>query len=88
MISDTNKQIGWGSNNDGDTVSVKACWSKESNEDAERYINSNAYVLNMQGKCMRDMSKDFLLTQYLLTNIADKRLITEDCNVAKPKYTI
>lgn len=73
---------------DGDTVSVKACWTKEANEDAERYINSNAYVLNVQGKCMREMSKDFLLTQYLLTNTEKKNLLTADCNVVQPKYAI
>lgn len=77
-----------GGDYDGDQVSVKACWTKESNEDAERYINSNAYVLNMQGKCMRDMSKDFLLTQYLLTNIEEPKYLTADCNVAAPKYAI
>lgn len=73
---------------DGDQVSVKACWTKESNEDAERYINSNAYVLNVQGKTMRDMTKDFLLTQYLMTNVSNPKILTEDCNRVTPKYAI
>ncbi|MCM1532572.1 MAG: hypothetical protein NC114_09920 [Ruminococcus flavefaciens] len=85
----SNTMIGpMGADFDGDQVSVKACWTKESNEDAERYINSNAYVLNVQGKSMRDMSKDFLLTQYLMTNVSDTKLLTTDCNNVAPKYVI
>lgn len=72
---------------DGDQVSVKACWTKEANEDAERYINSNAYVINIQGKNMRELTKDFILTQYMLTNPTDAK-ITADCNVSKPKYAL
>jgi len=34
------------------------------------------------------MSKDFLLTQYLLTNIANTKYLTEDCNVIGPKYAV
>lgn len=85
----SNTMIGpMGADFDGDQVSVKACWTKESNEDAERYINSNAYVLNVQGKSMRDMSKDFLLTQYLMTNVSDTKLLTTDCNSVEPKYAV
>lgn len=85
----SNTMIGpMGADFDGDQVSVKACWTKESNEDAERYINSNAYILNAQGKSMRDMSKDFLLTQYLMTVVSNPKLLTEDCNRVAPKYAI
>lgn len=74
-------------NVDGDQTSVRACWTKEANEDAERYINSNAYVINVQGKCMREISKDFVLTQYMLTNPGNAS-IDADCNVKTPKYKI
>lgn len=84
----SNTMIGpMGADFDGDQVSVKACWTKEANEDAERYINSNAYVISIQGKTMRDISKDFLLTQYILTNSANIP-ITTDCNKVAPKYAI
>ena len=85
----SNVMIGpMGADFDGDQTSNKACWTKESNADAERYINSNAYILNMQGKNMRELSKDFLLTQYLLTNVNRPDLLTANCNVTQPKYTI
>ncbi|MCM1295176.1 MAG: hypothetical protein NC311_06515 [Muribaculaceae bacterium] len=84
----SNTMIGpMGADFDGDQVSVKACWTKEANDDAERYINSNAYVINIQGKNMREITKDFLLTQYMLTNPADA-VIDTDCNVSKPKYAL
>ncbi|MCM1233541.1 MAG: hypothetical protein NC489_25785 [Ruminococcus flavefaciens] len=84
----SNTMIGpMGADFDGDQVSVKACWTKEANDDAERYINSNAYVINIQGKNMREITKDFLLTQYMLTNPADA-IIDADCNVSKPKYAL
>lgn len=69
---------------DGDTVSIRPRWTKESNQDAERLITSNAYVLNMEGKCMRKMEKDFLITQYTLT----KSKGLKDINKTPPKYRI
>ena len=69
-------------------MSVKACYSKEANEDAERLIHSTSYILSQQGNTMRPIEKDFILTQYMLTNVADPGLLTVDCNVAKPKYEI
>lgn len=84
----SNTMIGpMGADFDGDTVSLKACWTKESNEDAERFINSNAYVLNVQGKCMREHTKDFLLTQYILT-MNPEIIALKDINKVKPKYVI
>ena len=71
-------------NIDGDTVSIRPRWTKESNEDAERYIMSNAYVINMAGSCMRNMEKDFIITQYTMT----KNKGLKDINAKPPKYKI
>ena len=65
---------------DGDTVACKACWTKESNEDAERYINSNAYVLSSTGDTMRSMSQGFVMTQYLMTMLDKDSPVKVDCN--------
>lgn len=73
---------------DGDTVSLKACYTKEANEDAERLIRSKSYILNQEGKSMRPIEKDFLLTQYMLTRVNNPALLTADCNKVKPKYAI
>jgi len=76
---------------DGDTVAVKACWTKESNEDAERYISSYAYIIDIQGSSMRAMTlmgNDFILNQYIMTKIPNDIKVTEDCNKVAPKYVI
>ena len=84
----SNTMIGpMGADFDGDQVSVRACWTKEANADAERTINSNSYVINIQGKNMREITKDFLLTQYMLTNPEDA-VIDHECNKVQPKYKI
>ena len=72
--------IGWRHIDDGDCVSCKACWTKESNEDAERYINSNAYVLSSTGDTMRSMSQGFVMTQYLMTMLDKDSPVKVDCN--------
>ena len=65
---------------DGDTISCKACWTKEANEDAERYITSNAYVLSSTGDTMRSMSQGFVMTQYLMTMLDKDSPVKVDCN--------
>lgn len=74
---------------DGDTVSLKPRWTKESNADAERLINSPGYTLDIGGKNMRQLEKDFILNAYLMTNYDvkwEKSII--DINVKTPKYVI
>lgn len=61
--------------------------TKEANEDAERWIRSNGYILNMSGKTMRTLEKDFLLCQYNLTLDPEHRT-TSDCNKVAPKYAV
>lgn len=78
----------YGADFDGDTVSVRPCWTREANEDAERQIRSNSYILNIKGESMRNLEKDFLLTQYNLTRIKDVTVLTVDCNITKPKYVV
>lgn len=82
----SNTMIGpMGADFDGDQVSCRACWTKEANEDAERYINSNAYIIDIRGKTMRDLTKDFILAAYVFTNTGGAS-IDESCNKVAPKY--
>ena len=78
----------FGSMQKGDTVSCKPVWSKEANADAEKWIRSNGYFLNISGKTMRPLEKDFVLCQYNITksDLSDK--YTKDCNKTMPKYAV
>lgn len=70
---------------DGDQVSLKPCLTIEANQDAEKRLTSNAYLLNVEGKLMRGMSKDFVLTAYNLTK-GEETL--PDANAKSPLYSI
>lgn len=72
-------------NIDGDQVSIKPCLTIESNQDAEKRLTSNAYLLNVEGKLMRGMSKDFILTAYNLTNGSDS---LPNANAKAPLFNI
>lgn len=71
---------------DGDTISCKGVWTKEANAEAEKWIHSNGYIINIAGNTMRPLEKDFLLCQYNLTKAGDN--LTKDCNVASPMYAV
>lgn len=75
-----------GADFDGDQVSIRPRWSKESNADAERLINSPGYTLDVGGKNMRELDKDFILNSYLITRTDNPNL--KDINKVKPKYVI
>lgn len=78
-----------GGDYDGDQTTVKPVFTRESNNDAERMINSNAYILNIEGSLMRPMEKDFVQTAYTLTNIQETgNVILKEANKVKPKYVI
>lgn len=69
-------------------MSIRPVWTKEANADCERALTSNAYILNIQGKSMREMGKDFLLTQYLATSFDGHPELMQDINRTKPKYVL
>lgn len=71
---------------DGDTTSIRPRWTKEANADAERVINSPGYTLDIGGKCMRQISKDFILNSYLITKTTSS--VIKDINRQTPKYVI
>lgn len=72
----SNVMIGpMGADFDGDTVTLRPVFTKEANEDCERFINSNAYILNISGKSMRTISKDFVLTAYMMSTSYDPNKI-------------
>ncbi|MCM1230136.1 MAG: hypothetical protein NC489_08385 [Ruminococcus flavefaciens] len=73
---------------DGDQVSLKPRWTKESNADAERLINSPGYTLDVAGKTMRQMGKDFILNSYLITKLDNDVTNIVDINKTKPKYVV
>lgn len=74
-----------GGDYDGDQTSIKPCFTIESNRDAEKRLSSNAYLLNVEGKLMRGISKDFILTAYNLTNGSEK---LTDINTKAPMFKI
>ena len=75
---------------DGDQVTVKPVYTVEANKDAERQIMSNAYVLDYQGKVMRPLDKDFILTAYILTHpqTGGVKFEYKDANVKAPMYVV
>lgn len=74
---------------DGDTISVKPVFFKEDNAECEKRIMSNGYVLSVEGKLLRELTKDFVLCGYNLTRVTDNKMdFLKDINAVKPKYTI
>ena len=67
------------------TISCKPVFTVEANQDAENRINSKGYVLNISGKLMRNISKDFIITAYELKK-TDQNL--SDANKEKPLYAV
>lgn len=65
---------------------MKPRWTKESNADAEKVINSPGYTLDIGGKCMRQLSKDFILNAYLISNTNSDMI--KDINKHAPKYVV
>lgn len=50
---------------------------------------SNGYILSVEGKLLRQLSKDFLLCGYNFTRISDNKTeFLKDINKVKPKYSI
>ena len=80
----------YGGDYDGDQVSVKPAISVEANEDAERQIKSNAFVLDYQGKVMRSLDRDFIITAYTFTRLRKKTTGFQyhDINAKKPMYVV
>ena len=70
------------------TVSVRSVFSREANDNCEAYINSNAYILDVAGNFMRDITKDFIITAYNLTKTEKIEDLTADCNKVKPMYVV
>lgn len=78
-----------GGDYDGDQVTIKPVFTREANRDAERMLNSNAYVLSIDGQLMRPVTKDFVQTAYTLTNVQNPgNFVLKDINKVKPNYVI
>lgn len=78
----------FGADYDGDQVSLRPVMTKEGNAEAERWIKSNGYIINIAGKTMRPLEKDFLLCQYNLTNVGEPARLTKDANKVAVKYAV
>ena len=64
-------------------------WTVEANKDAERYITSNAYILDICGRTQRNITKDFILAEYNLTKTNEIPVqLKTDVNKVEPKYRI
>lgn len=78
-----------GGDYDGDTISIKPVFFKEDNDECEKRIMSNGYILSVEGRLLREMTKDFVLCGYNVTRISnndDSFLV--DINTKKAKYDI
>lgn len=56
-----------GADFDGDTVSVRGIFSKEANIEAEEIIKSVKYILDQEGKCIREVGNECIQSIYSLT---------------------
>lgn len=64
-------------------------FTKEANAECEHRINTPAYVLDVEGKFMRGISKDFSLCLYNFTRTYDNDIsFLSDANKTKPRYII
>lgn len=89
-LSFSNTMIGpMGADYDGDTVTLRPVYSKEANAECEARINSIGYLLNVEGKLMREPTKDFIITMTNLTHLTkNQRAAIKPCNAQKPKYQL
>lgn len=74
--------------NDGDTVSLRPVFTKEANKECEQRIKSVAYILSVEGKMMRQATKDFTLCAYNLTYMGKDSHLLKDINSKPIKYII
>lgn len=58
---------GLGGDYDGDQISVRAVFTQEANEEADRIMLSKANLLNASGKAVRESSNEAVQTLYALT---------------------
>jgi hypothetical protein len=70
---------------DGDQLLNKSRFTLEANEEGFRQIDSNANFLSTKGSWLRPLSKEFVLTIYMLTKTPNKLL---DINEKAPLYKI
>lgn len=73
---------------DGDCVSCRPCFSKEANKECEDRINSVAYILSVEGKMLRNATKDFTLCAYNLTHVSKDVTQLKDIMAKPAKYVI
>ena len=74
---------------DGDTVSLRPVFTKEANAECEERIKSIAYILNIEGENMREMSRDFTLCCYNMTvPFGDLPMELVNINQKPAKYSI
>jgi len=76
-----------GGDHDGDTTSNKMGFSIETNAEGKRSTESIANLVDPNGNFMRTLSKEFILTSYMLTRTKDT-VELKDINVKKPIYEI
>ena len=50
-----------------DTISVRAVFTKEANQEAEKLIYSKKNLLDTQGEALRPLGKEGVLASYVLT---------------------
>lgn len=70
-------------------MSLRPVFTKEANAECEERIKSIAYILNIEGENMREMSRDFSLCCYNLTvPFGNLPAELKDINALKAKYAV
>ena len=57
---------------DGDTVSVKAAWIQETNEELFNFMNSKSMYINFSGNNIRKASNEAIQSLYSMTKVLDE----------------
>lgn len=65
-----------GADYDGDQMSVKGIYTKEANEEAEKFITSKAMYIGLDMKCSEGPSKEAVQSIYDLTRVLDGSTLT------------
>lgn len=66
-----------GGDYDGDTVSAKGVYTKEANEELEKFIDSKANYISLSGKPLRTSSNEAIQSIYNITRVLDGTKLDE-----------
>ena len=63
---------GFNGDYDGDTVSIKAAWIQETNEELFKFMNSKSMYIDFSGNNIRQASNEAIQSLYSMTKVLDE----------------